>query len=474
VLAYSKTGNIERLQRTAVVSGVTQTIDDLVYTYSGNQSTRIDDQSTSDAKQQAFNDAASEAGEIGFNSDGQMNLDKNKGITAITYDAIGTISKVSFDNSNTRYIQYEYDRGGNKLKKTYVNGSAVTITEYIDGMQYETQPGGTRQLAFIQTEEGRARPGTGNFVYEYDLKDHLGNNRVTIKPQTSNPSLADIVQEKSYYAFGMEMDLGLAKQDYHKYTYSGKELQEELGQLDFGARFYDPQTGRWTSVDPSAENDESYSPYNYVFNNPVLLTDPDGRWPGLPSLHTALDVAGLVPGLGEIADGVNAVIYLAEGNKVDAALSVAAMIPLAGTAATAVKFARTADKAITAAKAADKVSDGSKMSKAVTKLENAAKGTKGNNSNATDFVVNSKGEAVAIPKGAKGPSSPQKGSGMSYQGGSGGKGMNKKTTGVRIMDANSNQGRRVNYMNKSGQTVDPKSGQTIPNKDSRGHLPYGF
>ncbi len=45
--------------------------------------------------------------------------------------------------------------------------------------------------------------------------------------------------------------------------------------------------------------------------------------------------------------------------------------------------------------------------------------------------------------------------------------------GVRIMDANANQGRRVNYMNKSGQTVDPKSGQTISNKDPRGHIPYG-
>ncbi len=58
-----------------------------------------------------------------------------------------------------------------------------------------------------------------------------------------------------------------------------------------------------------------------------------------------------------------------------------------------------------------------------------------------------------------------------YQGGSGGKGMDKRTTGVRIMDAYSNQGRRVNYMNKNGQTLDPATGRTISNKDPRGHLP---
>jgi hypothetical protein len=116
------------------------------------------------------------------------------------------------------------------------------------------------------------------------------------------------------------------------------------------------------------------------------------------------------------------------------------------------------------------------LSKALDKLEKAAKGTKGNNAGATDFVVNTKGEAVAIPDGAQGPLAPNKGTGMSYQGGSGGKGMDKKTTGVRIMDANSRQGRRVNYMNNAKptpQTVDPKSGKVISNKDPRGHIPYG-
>ncbi|MCM3359009.1 T7SS effector LXG polymorphic toxin [Psychrobacillus sp. MER TA 171] len=56
-------------------------------------------------------------------------------------------------------------------------------------------------------------------------------------------------------------------------------------------------------------------------------------------IQFGLDLAGLIPGIGEIADGLNGVIYYARGDKLNAGLSFAAMIPVAGWGSTATKFA---------------------------------------------------------------------------------------------------------------------------------------
>ena len=74
---------------------------------------------------------------------------------------------------------------------------------------------------------------------------------------------------------------------------------------------------------------------------PKTNAKKSGAW---DKVHTALDVAGMVPGVGNVADGINAGLHAARGNWKDAALSAAAMIPGAGQAATAGKLAKKSSK----------------------------------------------------------------------------------------------------------------------------------
>ncbi|MGI9650148.1 RHS repeat domain-containing protein [Chryseobacterium sp. RLHN22] len=68
---------------------------------------------------------------------------------------------------------------------------------------------------------------------------------------------------------------GHAFSDY-KYSYNGKEMQEEIGMYDYGARFYMPDLGRWGVTDPLAEVTPHVSPYHYANNNPLMFNDPTG------------------------------------------------------------------------------------------------------------------------------------------------------------------------------------------------------
>jgi len=131
---------------------------------------------------------------------------------------------------------------------------------------------------FYTTDDGIS------FRQEYILRDNLGNTRVVFEDANGDGSIVEteITQTKHYYPFGMEMESPLQNQTagYKRLFHDKEKINDfDLGWYDYGARWYDPSLARWSAVDPLAESMASWSPYNFVFNNPIRFTDPTGMSP---------------------------------------------------------------------------------------------------------------------------------------------------------------------------------------------------
>ena len=167
-------------------------------------------------------------------------------------------------------VLYIYDATGVKLKKQVVSGADTPDRYYAGAFEYDDN----KELELIHTEEGVINVTGSTYDYEYFLKDHLGNTRVTFKPDGNSLTL---LQKVDYYPFGMVADKTNGESD-NKYLYNGKELQDEidLDWYDYGARFYDAQIGRFTTQDAYAEKYINLTPYQYGANNPIRYIDING------------------------------------------------------------------------------------------------------------------------------------------------------------------------------------------------------
>ena len=86
-----------------------------------------------------------------------------------------------------------------------------------------------------------------------------------------------IKQTSNYYPFGMTF--AQTGSPDNMYLYNGKEKQEGTHWLDYGARMYASELGRFMTVDPLATSYYFQSPFAYAANNPVNYIDNNGEGP---------------------------------------------------------------------------------------------------------------------------------------------------------------------------------------------------
>ncbi len=226
-LQYDANGNIKSMLQKGWKPGGSVAVDNLTYTYNAN-SNRL--QNVADGSNDVtstlgdFKYSASYNAQLGgtkptsavdytYDVNGNLTADKNKNITGIVYNHLNLPWQVSVkndDGSQKGTITYVYDAEGNKLEKrtkedaSAANGNQAkqTVTSYLSGFVYENNV-----LQFFGQEEGRVRKkDDGTFVYDYFLKDHLGNVRMVLTDEQKQDvypaatlEATGIATEKLYY-----------------------------------------------------------------------------------------------------------------------------------------------------------------------------------------------------------------------------------------------------------------------------------
>ncbi|MET6997735.1 DUF6443 domain-containing protein [Chitinophaga defluvii] len=187
-LSYDDNGNIMRMDQQGMDGAAIVALDKLTYAYKANSNKlgSVTDVSTVTTKLGDFKNGANSGDDYAYDTNGNLILDNNKNITAITYNHLNLPEQITILNKGT--IKYLYDAAGNKLRKTVIDNTVTpaktTITDYAGGLVYQNDT-----LQFLGHEEGRIRVvyKTGQapvYWYDYFVKDHLGNVRMVLTEQS--------------------------------------------------------------------------------------------------------------------------------------------------------------------------------------------------------------------------------------------------------------------------------------------------
>ncbi|GAA2634889.1 RHS repeat-associated core domain-containing protein [Actinomadura fulvescens] len=183
----------------------------------------------------------------------------------LDWDAEGKLTKVTEGGKTTSFI---YDAAGNRL----IRKDSTGATLYLPDTEVRVTTGnaaaaGTRYYTH-NNQTVAMRDSTG---LRHLTGDHQGTSQIAVNA-TDQKTIT-----RRFLPFGRER--GALEED----TWPGERgfvggTKDPTGLTHLGAREYDPETGRFISVDPlfNLDHPQSWNGYSYANNTPVTQSDPEG------------------------------------------------------------------------------------------------------------------------------------------------------------------------------------------------------
>jgi RHS repeat-associated protein len=205
--------------------------------------------------------------------------------TYYVYDATGQRVRKVTERANGTKKQERIYVGGFEVYREYDGGGATLEREALHVMDDQ------RRVALVETKTidmSAALNTVPNMAIRYQFDNHLGSACLELDES------AAVISYEEYYPYGStsyQAGRSVAEVSLKRYRYARKERDEGTGLNYYGARYYSPWLGRWTSSDPGGST--SLNRFVAFSNNPTNRIDLDGRedktW--LTALRTALRIA---------------------------------------------------------------------------------------------------------------------------------------------------------------------------------------
>jgi len=234
-----------------------------------------------------------------YTANGELASKNNAGaVTSYSYDVLGNLMSAALPNATT--VDYVID-GRNRRVGKKVNGTLV------QGFLYKDQLNPVAELDGAGNVVSRFVYGSKLNVPDYMVKggvtyriisDHLGSPRLVVDTSTGA-----VVQRMDYDDWGkVTQD---TNPDFQPFGFAGGIYDRDTNLVRFGARDYDPETGRWTAKDPIKFNGGDSNLYGYILNDPINGIDANGL---LNPVKALVGVANATWGIVDMALGAGAVI----------------------------------------------------------------------------------------------------------------------------------------------------------------------
>jgi RHS repeat-associated protein len=175
--------------------------------------------------------------------------------SAYTYDV--------FDNRIAKSVDADGAGAGVAKEEHFVyDGEHIALT--FDGEGHQTE----RFLHGTQVDQVLAQENESGEVL-WALTDHQGSVRMLLDNN------GDVVNQITYDAFG-NITLETHPEVNFRFSYTGREFDDETGLYNYRSRYYDPESGEFVSEDRIGFEAGDSNLSRYVGNNPVNYIDPSG------------------------------------------------------------------------------------------------------------------------------------------------------------------------------------------------------